>query len=182
MNSISLRSRRLLPLAIALALGVPAADAATITVTTGGDAGTASTCTLRQALDSANTDSAGTSSCVAGAGDDSIAFAANLRNSRITLANGPLQITSNVTVTGSGQTIDGNHASALLYLGAGTTTALSYLTLTGGNARARDHKTLCDAAPPTRRSTPIAPLPQAGQGTTLSHVTITGNTSQYVGG
>src|SRR5215470_15304647 len=57
MKSISLRSRRLLPLAIALALGVPAADAATITVTTAGDAGSASTCTLRQAIDSANNDS-----------------------------------------------------------------------------------------------------------------------------
>ena len=75
MKSISPRSRRLLPLAIALALGVPAADAATITVTTSGDAGTASTCTLRQALDSANNDSAGTSSCTAGSGDDTIDFA-----------------------------------------------------------------------------------------------------------
>ena len=90
MNSISLRSRRLLPLAIALALGVPAADAATITVTTAGDAGTASTCTLRQALESANNDSAGTSNCTAGSGDDTVAFASNLRASTITLAGIPL--------------------------------------------------------------------------------------------
>lgn len=197
MKSISLRSRRLLPLAIALALGVPAADAATITVTTGGDAGTASTCTLRQALTSANSDGAGTSSCVAGSGDDSIAFAANLRNSRITLANGPLQITSNVTVTGTGQTIDGNNASALLYIDPNVTTSLSYLTLTGGNSGTQGVAggiNIVSNQPPVkpgspfasaaaaRRSSPILHAPQPGQGTTLSHVTITGNTSKYVGG
>ena len=34
----------------------------------------------------------------------------------------------------------------------------------------------------TRRTSPITHVPQAGQGTSLSHVTITGNTSKYVGG
>ena len=53
---------------------------------------------------------------------------------RITLAGGPLQITSNIMVNGTGQTIDGNNASPLLYIDPTTTTSLSYLTLTGGNS------------------------------------------------
>jgi IPTL-CTERM motif len=196
MNSLSLRSRRLLPLAIALALGVPAAQAATITVTTGGDAGGASTCTLRQSLASADADSAGTSSCVAGSGDDTIEFASNLRNSTITLAGGPLRISSNVTVTGTGQTIDANGESAVLYIDPNAVTTLSYLTLTGGDSgpnpyaggvnivSAQPNKTgnRFAAAAAKRRSSPITHLPQAGTGTSLSHVTITGNTSKYVGG
>ena len=177
---------------------MPAADAATITVTTGGDAGTASTCTLRQALDAANNDSAGTSSCVAGSGDDSVEFAANLRNSTITLASGALQITSNVAVTGSGQTIDGNNASSLLYIDPTATASLSYLTLTGGNSgltfMSGGVNIVSSNVPPlkpadaadrivqARRSSPITHVAQAGQGTTFSHVTITGNTSKYAGG
>jgi hypothetical protein len=197
MNSISLRSRRLLPLAIALALGVPAADAATITVSTAGDAGTASTCTLRQALEAANTDSAGTSTCVAGSGDDTIAFANGLRNSTITLAGGPLRISSNVTVTGTAQTIDANDESPVLYIDPAAITSLSYLTITGGNSGLATYSggiNITSPQPPVqsanrfaaaknaRRASPIANVPQAGQGTSLSHVTITGNTSKYVGG
>jgi len=197
MKSTSLRSRRLLPLAIALALGVPAADAATITITTAGDAGSASTCTLRQALASANADSAGSSSCVAGSGDDSIAFADNLRNSKITLANGPLAITSNVTLTGTGQTIDANGTSSVLYVNGNPTVSLSYLTITGGDAGTAYFAggiNVINTAPPVKpgnpfktaaaqhRATPIEQLPQANQGVTLSHVTITGNTSKYIGG
>jgi len=197
MKSISLRSRRLLPLAIALALGVPAADAATITVTTAGDAGTASTCTLRQALDSANNDSAGTSSCTAGSGDDTVAFASNLRASTITLAGGPLRISSNVTITGSAQIIDANDASPVMYIEPSAVTSLSYLTLTGGNsgpAYFSGGLNIASTKPPVkpgnpfmaartaRRTSPIVNVPQASQGTSLSHVTITGNTSKYAGG
>ncbi|HEX3897008.1 MAG TPA: IPTL-CTERM sorting domain-containing protein [Rudaea sp.] len=196
MNSSSLRSRRVLPLAIALALGLPAAHAATITVTTGGDAGTASTCTLRQALDSANNDAAGSSSCVAGSGDDTVLFDDNLRNSTITLAGQPLQIASNVTLTGTNETINANNQSAVLYIDPAAITTLSYLTLTGGNSgdnpyagavnilspQANKPAHAFAAAAAKRRSTPIAHAPQAGQGTSLSHVTITGNTSKYVGG
>ncbi len=195
MNSCVTRSRRLLPLAIAIALGVPAAHAATITVTTAGDAGTASTCTLRQALDSANSDAAGTSSCVAGSGDDTIAFAANLRNSTITLAGQPLSIGSNVTLNGSGQTIDANNASPVLYIDPSTTTYVSNLTITGGKASSGQLAGGIAIAPPPpksggvfsaklshRRATPIAHAPQAGSGVTLSRVTVTGNVSKYAGG
>ena len=195
MTSCITRSRRLLPLAIAIALGVPAAQAATITVTTAGDAGTVSTCTLRQALDSANNDAAGTSSCVAGSGDDTIDFAANLRNSTITLAGQPLSISSNVTLNGSGQTIDANNASPVLYIDPSTTTYVSNLTITGGNAGVNEYAGGITIAtpPPTksgnvfgmqshRRATPITHAPQGGSGVTLSRVTVTGNTSKYVGG
>src|SRR5215831_10942754 len=101
-------SSRGIPLscAIALALGADHLHAATITVTTGGDAGTASSCTLRQAIEAANNDSAGTSSCTAGSGTDTIQFAGNLANSTITLGGTQLSVSQPLTISGSGQTID----------------------------------------------------------------------------
>lgn len=196
MNSRLLRSRRRLPLAIALALGIPAAHAATITVTTGGDAGTAGTCTLRQALDSANNDAAGTSNCVAGSGDDTIGFAANLQNSTITLAGQPLVISSNLTLTGSGQKIDADGLSPVMTIDPSATTYVSNLTLTGGDsgfAPQAGGLNIIGQGPPSTSGTtfgphlvqhksPITHLPQAGQGVMLSRVTITGNTSKYAGG
>ncbi|HEX4480452.1 MAG TPA: IPTL-CTERM sorting domain-containing protein [Rudaea sp.] len=192
----SLRARRLLPLAIALALGVPAVDAATITVTTGGDAGTASTCTLRQALDSANNDSAGSSTCTAGSGADTVDFAANLRNSTITLAGQPLSIASDLTLTGSGQTIDANDLSTVMYIDPAATAYLSDLTLTGGNSflnptaggvaiisPSSPLKTGGRFAPSAvKRTSPITHAPSAGEGIYMSRVTVTGNTSKYAGG
>ena len=129
----SIRPLHRLSLAIAMALGAPAGHAATITVTTGGDAGTAATCTLRQAIESANNDASGTSNCAAGNGADTIVFAAALANSTITLAAGELTINSPLTVAGSGQTISANSASRIATINTADAT-LSDLTLRDGNA------------------------------------------------
>src|SRR5215475_1796998 len=78
------------PLALAVTIACADARAATITVTDGGDVGTASTCTLRQAIVSANKDAHGTSTCLDGSGADTIAFADALVGSTITLNTDPL--------------------------------------------------------------------------------------------
>jgi hypothetical protein len=122
----------MLACAVSLALGVDQfAHSTTITVTTGGDAGTAATCTLRQAIAAANTNTAGTSSCVAGTGTDTIQFAGNLVNATITLGGTQLSVTQSLTISGSEQTIDANHLSRVLNVAAPTLN-VSNLTLTGG--------------------------------------------------
>jgi CSLREA domain-containing protein len=114
-----------------LVLCTDAASAATITVTTGGDTvGTASTCTLRQAIASANNDNAGASNCVTGSGADTIQFAAALADSTITLAQGQLSISTPVTITGSNQTIDANYQSRIFQIDSVVTA--SNLTLRHG--------------------------------------------------
>jgi len=127
-------SRRLAA-AITAALGCLQASAATITVTTGGDIPGPVTCTLRQAIDSANADDAGSSGCAAGNGADQIVFAPSLVNSTITLAGSPLTIDSDVGIVGGGQIIDGANASAVMQCGT-YRIALSNLTLRNGNAGA----------------------------------------------
>lgn len=117
MKSACRGSRHPLCAAIVLVLCTDAASAATITVTTGGDAvGTASTCTFRQAIASANGDSSGASNCVAGSGADTIAFAAALANSTITLTQGQLSVTAPLTIAGSNQTIDATYQSRILQI------------------------------------------------------------------
>ncbi len=160
-----IRRHQPLALAVALALGAGSVHAASITVTDGGDAGTASTCTLRQAIASSVNDDATGSTCVAGSGTDSIDFDASLANATITLASGYLQIIgSSVTINGSGQTIDGNGASTDV-LAYNSRVSLSNLTLTGGNS----------------------PYPGAGiaainSDVTLTNSTVSGNTSASRGG
>jgi len=120
--------------AIALATGTTcmAVPTTTITVTDGGDAGTGSTCTLRQAIQTANGSASGT--CTAGAGFQSIVFASGLANSTITLTQGQLTVSQNSTsITGSGQTIDAGGASGVISIGA-SNVSLSNLTFTGGDA------------------------------------------------
>ena len=123
-----------LTLASSLALAAHGLHAATITVTDGGDVGTASTCTLRQAIDSARNDAAGSSSCVAGSGGDTIAFGAALKNSTISLAGGQLVLDGAIDIAGSGQTIDALAASRVMYIAYGANVGLSNLTLTNGDA------------------------------------------------
>ncbi|HET8899476.1 MAG TPA: right-handed parallel beta-helix repeat-containing protein [Rhodanobacteraceae bacterium] len=122
-----------LALAVALALSVGSAHAASITVTTGGDAGTGTSCTLRQAFESANTDAV-VGSCVAGSGADTIAFDAALANATITLGGSQLDVvaSSTVTLVGSGQTLDANGASRVLAVGDDASLTASQLILTGG--------------------------------------------------
>jgi hypothetical protein len=103
----------------------------TITVTDGGDAGTGSTCTLRQAIAAANTLST-VGTCVAG-GLNQIVFSPALANATITLAQGELSVTvpGALAIVGSGQTIDAAHASRVLYVSGGALVATD-LTLTNG--------------------------------------------------
>ena len=76
------------------------AMAATITVTDGGDAGTGSTCTLRQAIESANTNIA-VGSCLAGdAGLDTVSLLG--RSGTITLVGGQIAVTESLTINGPG--------------------------------------------------------------------------------
>jgi predicted outer membrane repeat protein len=167
MNNHSLQR---LPVAIAMALGVSCADAATITVTDGGDAGMVSTCTLRQAIAAAYYDSAASSTCVSGNGADTIVFASILVNTTITLSQGQLFISAPLTITGSGQTINANNASRVLYIpGSGVGALLvSNLTITGGSA--------------TGNSPRGAGVYIGGGNTTLSNVTISSNSAVYGAG
>jgi CSLREA domain-containing protein len=131
MKPVRSQSRRPLCAAIMLVLCTGTASAATITVTTGGDAvGTASTCTLRQAIASANNDNVGTSNCVAGAGADTILFDGALADSTITLTQGQLSLSTPMTITGSNQTIDANYQSRIFVINS--TVTASELTLRHG--------------------------------------------------
>ncbi len=130
-------SRKPLAFAIAMAFASSGAHAAAITVTDGGDAGTGSTCTLRQAIESANNDSAGNSTCAPGNGADVISFSSTLQNSTITLQQGQLDVSSPMTINGGGVTVDANQASRVMavYYHSPTLTnvTLASLTLTNGN-------------------------------------------------
>jgi hypothetical protein len=105
--------KRLLGLSVlTLALTPAAASAATITVDSLSDPGTAGTCTLRQAIGSASNNSAGTSTCVAGAGlSDDIVFDPSLftppgqQTIQLSSTLGPqtpLLIAGDMTITGPG--------------------------------------------------------------------------------
>jgi parallel beta-helix repeat protein/predicted outer membrane repeat protein len=118
-------------LAVSLAFAATSARAATIVVTDGGDAGTASTCTLRQAIVSANKNAPGESTCISGDNSDTIIFDDSLVNSTITLGGTELAVTTPLTLIGSGQTIDANHASRVMYVGF-TTLAASNLNMING--------------------------------------------------
>jgi len=130
---VTLRSARLAA-AIAIAVGsAETTNADVITVTTGGDAGTASTCTLRQAIQSANNDTGAGTGCADGTGTDTITFASILSGATITLTQGQLSIYTSLAIEGSGQTIDAAGPSRVLFIsGSGTSLDASGLTVTGG--------------------------------------------------
>jgi len=114
-----------------MAFAATNSHAATIMVTDAGDAGTATTCTLRQAIVSANKNAHGDSSCIDGDNDDTVRFADALVGSTITLGGSELAVTAPLTIEGSGQTLDANHASRVMYVGF-TTLAASNLNLVNG--------------------------------------------------
>ena len=91
----------LLAFAVAQALSAPA-QAARIYVNDSGDAGTANTCTLRQAVISSNDDAAGTSNCVAGSSQDTLYFSADvIEIGTISLSQATaLNITDNIYIKG----------------------------------------------------------------------------------
>jgi hypothetical protein len=139
--------RRPLALAIALAVAAGNADAATITVTSSLD-DSGEQCTLRQAIGTmTNGALAGIDegSCRTGAitvpddfgTNDTIVFdtSAVPAGSTITLTQGALKVlnlASPLSIRGSGQIIDANQYSGVLFVSTATLTA-SNLTLTGGN-------------------------------------------------
>jgi hypothetical protein len=153
-------------LAIALAIASAPAGAATIFVTDGGDAGTSATCTLRQAIDSANKNTHGeTSNCIDGSGADTIVFDPALAGATITLAGSQLAIKSPIEIVGSGQTLDAGQASRVLSVDV-TTFAASDIALVNGVAQGNSG----------------AGLLITGSTVTLSGVSISGNSSDYAAG
>lgn len=115
-------------LAISLSLVVYDTIAATITVD-------GSTCTLANAITSANSDTA-TSGCAAGSGDDTINFNSTLSGQTITLASALPSIASNITIDGSALAshvkISGNNAYRVFNITSGTV-VLTHLDLINGN-------------------------------------------------
>jgi CSLREA domain-containing protein len=79
-------------------------------------------CTLREAIVNANNDNqSGSTDCAAGSGADTITFAGNYT---ITLASALPDLTSSMTIDGSGHsvTVSGNNAVRVFAITAGTTT------------------------------------------------------------
>jgi uncharacterized repeat protein (TIGR01451 family)/CSLREA domain-containing protein len=139
--------KSLLALAIAQAATFGAAHAATITVDSSADSSADDgSCTLREAIENANSDSqngrTSAGECAAGSGSDSIVFAPATFGSAqtITLAGGEMVISSPLTITGPGEallTIDADAASRHFTIDDGNTAtalsvALSDLTLSNG--------------------------------------------------
>ena len=136
---------RALAIAIALALGSGAAHAATITVDADGDGAPGTfpgACTLRAAIEAANT-GAPVDGCSAGSlGADAIVFDPALAGATITLAAGQLEIFDDLSITGpvaedaGGIVIDGNAQSRLLFIEGATASEfavdLTGMTLTNG--------------------------------------------------
>ncbi len=120
---------------------------ATLTVDSDTDDGTG--CTLREAVASANGDSA-VGGCAAGSGSDTIVFDGSLAGSTITLTSnddtsfGPsaLEVSSNVTIEGPddgpGITITRSGPGRLIYVTGGGDLTVRDLTLTGGTATGFD--------------------------------------------
>jgi CSLREA domain-containing protein len=123
-------------IALALTLGTAGAQAANISVNSAADAALPANdgnCTLREAIQAANTNIA-VDSCPAGTSEpDTIQFNAGLGT--ITLTSGQIDITETLSITGpaAGQTISGGGNSRILAVTTvGTGLNLENLTLTGG--------------------------------------------------
>ncbi len=128
---------KLIRSAIAVAVSnalLVSAQAATITVNSPGDVSeNDSDCTLREAIISANSDSAGDSGCVSGAGADVIIFASDVRS--ISFAQSlELGIYSNVEIQGSRDnpvTIDADELSRVFGVSSGNS-RISDVVIRGG--------------------------------------------------
>jgi hypothetical protein len=107
------------------------ARAATITVSTLSDpTGSAGTCSLHDAITSANTKAA-TSNCAAGTGNDTINFDVT---GTITLAATLPAIQNTLTIDGTAQaiTVSGNNIVQLMVVNSGASLTLQFLTLSDG--------------------------------------------------
>jgi CSLREA domain-containing protein len=121
---------------VLLLLAVSPAQAATIVVTSNADDMTANgNCTLREALEAANTDTA-VDACAPGAGPDLIRFRPTLQDATILLTSGMLRVDSDVTLHGGSLNVslDAAGASRVLVVESGATAEIINLTLTGGYA------------------------------------------------
>ncbi len=168
-----------------------AAQAATITVDSASDDGTG--CTLREAVQSANSNTA-FGGCTAGdAAPDTINFNLPLP-ATITLGGNDLGITDDLIINGPGAsqlTISGNDASRIFNIGLNAPSTLSGLTLTGGNggggdggAVFTDSDLAIDACVITGNT--AAPFGGGVRGFNtsvgLSNSTVSGNSATSVGG
>ena len=146
------------------------ASAATIVVNSNADdvTGSNSSCTLREALANANSDTDTTGGdCTAGAGADIISLAG--LSGTITLGGTHLRATGSTQFQGPGAgtlTINGNNVSRIFYVrGAGLNVTISGLTLTGG-----------------RNSNGAAIRFEQSGSLAIDNTTITGNVSTSKGG
>lgn len=125
---------------LALAIGVtPAHAASTITVNSTADNTTAdSTCTLREAINNANSGSDTTSGdCGVGSGNDTIIFAGGLGTATITLTSTLPDITDGAGLTIDGDnriTLSGNDSVQVLYVGFAGLLTLRNISITHGSA------------------------------------------------
>ena len=124
--------------AIGLALGSTQLQAATITVDSLLDGSLENRCTLRDAVEAANTDTS-VAGCTAGSGMDEIIFDSSIHGGTIFLTEGPIGLSSSMVIQGPGPdllTIDGLNTHQLLRTGGifGTHITLSRLTLQNGFA------------------------------------------------
>src|SRR3954447_7141640 len=119
-------------------VAVPAAHAATISVTTDADA--PGGCSLREAVSAANAD-AGAGGCPAGSGADTIALPAG--DYQLTIggagedanASGDLDVSSDLTIAGAGAsrtTISGGRIDRVLSIAAGANVTVDGVTITDG--------------------------------------------------
>jgi CSLREA domain-containing protein len=152
-----------------------AAYATTITVNTVQDELNADgNCSLREAIQAANTDSA-VDGCAAGSGADTIVLAAGTYTLSIVgrdenaSASGDLDITSNLTVNGGAATstiIDGAGLDRVFHIGPGVTAGISGMTIQNGNLGA--------AGPGAGGGVGI--FNDSGSTLTLTDITVSGNT------
>jgi CSLREA domain-containing protein len=105
-------------------------------------------CTLREAMNNANTNSDATAGdCAAGTSDDTITFDSGLfvfgdrriegTTSTIVLGGNELSISQDLTIDGPGAdklTVHGNNVSRVISIGSGVDASISGLTFAGGNA------------------------------------------------
>lgn len=166
-------------LALALLLG-PAASAATITVTSSSDAvATDGNCTLREAVQAANTNAA-VDNCAAGDPDgDTVLFGVLVTS--ITLTGGEILVTDDVTLDGGllRVVVDGAGASRLFDIdaapGSGTSQRVQFtnLVLRNGNASLGS-----SSAPDAGGAVDL----KAGSQATFTNVDVTGSSCGINGG
>ncbi|MFZ0887459.1 MAG: choice-of-anchor Q domain-containing protein [Candidatus Binataceae bacterium] len=123
----------LVPLCVVVLQPAPKAAGA-ITVNTTDDPGTATECSLRGAIENANSQSTNPdNNCIAGTGTDTIEFTVG---GAIALGSSLPAIQNDLTIDGSGQTVtaDGDNLYGVLLVNSGATLDLENLTIAHGNA------------------------------------------------